>query len=358
MINLFEIKLDIENAKKDHVNFFNYYIQRKISLSKLKYNSDLKAYKKLSNLEKPYIQNLCRFLSTKDSDNRTFYEKVLISEPNELHQLNSKFVEFTDNLFCDGTYELYFSLEKAEKKQLTEIHDYFETIDKLFNYDELIDAPPSYVYSAYHLAKNIGVRTCVYCNRVYTVTHNTKVGGKLMRPQFDHWFPKSKYPLLAISFYNLIPSCTHCNSSVKGDKEMDLKKSIHPYMKNESGDDFAFTYHFKKSTREFEIQIQQIGLGAKHKETLEFLKINEMYDAHQDELEDLLRIKQAYSKEYLKTLKSTFPGANLTDNEIYRFAFGVELEKTDFHKRPMSKFKNDILKELGIIPQEETGGDK
>ena len=40
-----------------------------------------------------------------------------------------------------------------------------------------------------------------------------------MRPQFDHWFPKKKYPLLAISFYNLIPCCTYCNSSVKGDIE-------------------------------------------------------------------------------------------------------------------------------------------
>jgi hypothetical protein len=349
MINLREIGKDSKASINEHFMFFDYYIGKKIAQSKPTYNSNLKAYHKLSNIDKPYIQNLCRFLSTKDSNNQTFYERVLISSPNELSLLNEKFIEFTDSLFDEGVYALYFSLEKSEKKKLTEIHDYFQTIDKLFNYNELIDASPSSVYSAYHLAKNIGIRTCVYCNRVYTVTHNTKVGGKLMRPQFDHWFPQSKYPLLAVSFYNLIPSCSSCNSSVKGDKEMDLKMHTHPYIKNEIDDDFAFTYQYKKTTREFEILIQQIGVGAKNKDTLEFLKINEMYDAHQDELEDLLTIKQAYSKAYLRSLKDTFPGANLTDDEIYRLAFGTELNSKDFHKRPMSKFKHDILKELGII---------
>jgi 5-methylcytosine-specific restriction endonuclease McrA len=340
----------IKEAENQHFMFFDYYISRKFNKEVIKYNSNLKSYHRLSNLEDPYIQHLSRFLFAEDTKNKKFYQKVIGVKPQELYKLNTEFINFIDNLFCKDTYETYLSLEKAKRNELKDIHDFFLTIEKIFNYDELTDALPNDAYSAYQLTKNIGVRTCVYCNRVYAITHNTKEGGKLMRPQLDHWFPQSKYPLLAISFYNLIPSCTHCNSSVKGDKELDLKKHTNPYLVNDEDDDFLFTYQFNKSLREFEIQIQKTGSGTKNKDTLEFLKINEMYDAHQDELEDLLKIKQAYSREYVKTLRTTFPEANLTDDEIYRLAFGVELHQKDFHKRPMSKFKYDILKELGIIP--------
>ena len=44
-----------------------------------------------------------------------------------------------------------------------------------------------------------------------------------------------------------------------------------------------------------------------------------------------------------------FPNRGLSKEETYRLLFGTELDAKDFHKRPMSKFKHDILKELGII---------
>lgn len=56
-------------------------------------------------------------------------------------------------------------------------------------------------------AQRIGVTTCPYCNRSYIFT-SSKSGT---RPQYDHYFPKSKYPYLALSMYNLIPCCSICN---------------------------------------------------------------------------------------------------------------------------------------------------
>ena len=38
--------------------------------------------------------------------------------------------------------------------------------------------------------------------------------------QFDHFYNKSKYPLLAISFYNLVPVCGTCNHT-KGKNDVD-----------------------------------------------------------------------------------------------------------------------------------------
>ena len=49
---------------------------------------------------------------------------------------------------------------------------------------------------------------------------------------------------------------------------------------------------------------------------------------------------------YIKTLfKDTF-NSRLTEKEIYILIFGVEVEEKDYHKRPLSKFKHEIIKEL------------
>ena len=63
--------------------------------------------------------------------------------------------------------------------------------------------------------ERLKIRTCPYCNRNYTFTvkSSSSAAGKKFttRPEFDHFYCKSKHPLLALSFYNLVPSCSVCN---------------------------------------------------------------------------------------------------------------------------------------------------
>ncbi len=90
---------------------------------------------------------------------------------------------------------------------------------------------------AYWLQSQLGVKVCPYCNRMYTTT---SYGKKRTRPEFDHFYPQSRYPYLAVSLFNLIPSCNICNK-LKFDyaeiKEDIIKKSK----------DTIFTYRQKKS---------------------------------------------------------------------------------------------------------------
>ena len=72
-------------------------------------------------------------------------------------------------------------------------------------------------------AQMLGVTVCPYCNRSYVFTLR-----KGTRPQYDHYFPKSKYPYLCISMYNLIPCCSVCNS-LKHDKNTHKTPIIYPY---------------------------------------------------------------------------------------------------------------------------------
>lgn len=79
-------------------------------------------------------------------------------------------------------------------------------------------------WCAYSLCRRTNVRTCPYCNLSYELTIFDRDEG-VMRPALDHFFDKSKYPIFGISIGNLIPSCHHCNSTLKG--SMDFIKNIH-----------------------------------------------------------------------------------------------------------------------------------
>ncbi|RWU17254.1 hypothetical protein DM813_28255 [Pseudomonas alkylphenolica] len=74
--------------------------------------------------------------------------------------------------------------------------------------------------------------TCPYCNevimRIVRVEDEHTVDEKMLF-DIDHFYSKSLYPYLALSFYNHIPSCKSCNQGFKGTKEFTLATHIHPY---------------------------------------------------------------------------------------------------------------------------------
>ncbi|SDL59844.1 hypothetical protein [Kriegella aquimaris] len=223
-------------------------------------------------------------------------------------------------------------------------------VKQVFNYDWFIYKTKTR-YSGYDLAKNLDATTCTYCNRNYTVTVASKNGNKITRPQFDHYLDKSRHPFLALSFYNLIPSCSICNSSVKHGLEFSLNKHAHPYL-DESINNFRFSYEYSndpyhKNGLKIKTEVHQDWYV---KNLLTDLKIDEIYNAHTDILFELLKIKQSYSDKYLSILeKEVLNGLKVSRSEVYRLAFGVFYDEPDFDKRPFSKFKKDILKELNII---------
>jgi len=217
-------------------------------------------------------------------------------------------------------------------------------INSIFKYTGSF-ARKSSPYSAYDLAESLDIQTCTYCNRIYTKT--VRNPHKITRPEFDHWFPKESYPLLALSFYNLIPSCHVCNSSVKGNTVMSLDDYIHPYV--DGNLQYSFSYKIDKYTK-YKFKISR-AIGSKEDATIKAFKLEEIYTTHQDEIEDLVRLRKLYSPRYLLQLRSLLSKVDqsISMEELYRLAFGTHINEGDFHKRPLSKMKKDILKELNII---------
>lgn len=204
-------------------------------------------------------------------------------------------------------------------------------------------------YTRYDFVREHNLNTCPYCNRNYIFLVDKK--NNRLRPEIDHFFPKSLYPFLAMSFYNLIPSCQICNHTKK-DKDAYEDNLISPYEINFQ--DFKFKYKPKNinfyqikkkkyNEKRFEITLNKLN-GVSIND--EYFKLELLYNQHKDIVLDLLVKKVIYNKTYIKELKDNF---KFTDDEIYRFLVCNYLKETDFHKRPLSKLIKDISEDIGLI---------
>lgn len=66
-----------------------------------------------------------------------------------------------------------------------------------------------------------GLRYCPYCNAetVYVVPKSEWGEAGDYKSALDHFLPRSHYPFLGLSVYNLVPSCARCNTSYKLDRD-------------------------------------------------------------------------------------------------------------------------------------------
>lgn len=252
---------------------------------------------------------------------------------------------YLDTIISGNPIELLECHNRIEDHLIPKIKN---AIHEVFKYEGWFDKKKKTMYDAYDLAVNLDIPTCTYCNRIYTKTVINP--SKITRPTFDHWYSKADYPLLALSFFNLIPSCSVCNSGVKTTNLFILNTHFHPYFKFDIEDqkiNFNFSYeHRNYSSFKFKI----INNNDFSKISTESFKIQEIYETHEDEIADLRRLRDIYSDKYLAMLKNNIlKGTSVSDEEIYRLAFGTHIDETKFDRRPLSKMKKDILEELGIL---------
>lgn len=285
---------------------------------------DLNAYKALfyDKIEKK-IEKDSYFKILLEEDN---IERLLISEPKELYELNKDLMKKITGYYPDDPVE-YKGNYKVKKLQ------------EIFNYNTLISGNKD---NSYKIAEIKGRNTCTYCNRQYTITLKED-GEFITRPQFDHWFPKSVFPLLALSFYNLIPSCSICNSSAKGDQIFSFKKLIHPYKRSSPETDFRFSY-LPDGKGGWKIDLY--NLKGIEKETFKAFKLKNIYNYHYKlEAKNLLDLAIKNNGTYIEWLLNDMKEKKIAPSyeEAYRLLFGTEYDIKKGLDRPFSKLKRDLL---------------
>jgi hypothetical protein len=314
---------------------------------------------------------ICRTINHRDKtlspavvdvfNDQLLIENIIGCHPVDMISNYEKFFKKINNTLTWEDYEKFLKIDRDDEKVLNPqeiaLVVVFDPINKwineLFDYEVWFQNPKNRTrYDAYQLAANLDRSTCCYCNRMYTATVKSSYEQKVMRPVFDHWYPQHKYPLLALSFYNLIPSCTICNSNIKGQKLPDIKKQLHPYSTGDILSNFRFSFDFSKDTEHFKIKTIIAAGDYKLRDTIKEQKLELLYQAHPTELADMLTLAKAYSPDYVQQIINLFPNDSLSHKEAYRLAFGTEVDPANFHRRPLSKFRADILTELQLISYE------
>ncbi|WP_282123609.1 hypothetical protein [Algibacter mikhailovii] len=283
--------------------------------------------------------------------NESRIKRILTDLPNDLSYHHISMLFFITSL-SNEEWQDYLIIKKKPKRNrdaseriiFNKYNDFILRINNIFKYKDGFSKKET-KYSTYDLAETLNIQTCVYCNRIYTKT--VVKPSKRTRPEFDHWYPKESYPLLALSFYNLIPSCHICNSSVKGSIVMNTSHYLHPYLSEKIN--FKFSYWIE-SLNAYKFQIKRIP-NSKEDNTIKAFKLEEIYETHKDEIHDLVQLRKLYSVDYLLRLRGLLAvvDTKISNEEIYRLAFGVNIKEKDFSKRPLSRMKRDILNELGMI---------
>ena len=222
---------------------------------------------------------------------------------------------------------------------------------------------------AYDIAKSLNVNTCPYCNRNYINTVIDKKGKQIIRPTFDHFFPQKLHPFLALSFYNLIPSCYFCNSSLKSSNPINIDTHIHPY---KEGFDKDATFHIlinnlnpKKSDPEnytllFADNMNPLlptdrykkifggvrGTDAPEEGNINLFKLKDIYQSHLDIVGELVVKCDKLSSSYAKSLQPFFSSLGTSREEFYQYYFGNYFNEKDFHRRPMAKLTKEVVSQV------------
>ncbi|MCD6258293.1 MAG: hypothetical protein J7J31_01700 [Helicobacteraceae bacterium] len=206
-------------------------------------------------------------------------------------------------------------------------------------------------YNAYTLAEKLNVNVCPYCNRNYTFTIKNK-NAKSTRPDFDHFYDKNTYPILALSFYNLIPSCILCNSRLKSRTKFSTTTHLHPYQ--ESFNDFAkFKLKIEKCSFYYDENGFEITLKTKEpraQKIIDDFALQTLYDKHKDIVLELIQKAQIYNESYLDELMQNYEGTLFKNREdLLRLVTCGYVSDDDLHKRPLSKLIKDISEELELL---------
>lgn len=250
---------------------------------------------------------------------------------------NVKKLLLADKTTMEGYIKKFGEFDKSEAKELYK---------NVFRYDTF-----SGCKCAYDMLENMNVTVCPYCNRQYTFT----LKSRKARPQFDHYFPKSKYPYLALSMYNLIPSCGICNQA-KSDLDTVKEPILYPY-EEEFGEEIRFKVKNKTVkaiyglSDEFDVEIEMDSSVAKDRKTKiekqsEKLGIEELYNMHKDYIKDIALNHHINSPDRIDELVKKFPTLFKSKDDVKKSLYMNDIRKDNWGRRPLAKLTSDVIKAL------------
>ncbi|QOW10112.1 hypothetical protein Q73A0000_06940 [Kaistella flava (ex Peng et al. 2021)] len=267
------------------------------------------------------------------------YSEIITLQPNDFQNYNDDYFSLTQDDLATTVTPPVGNI-RFERKQL------YDLILDAMRYDAVRDKE----FLPY--AKKIGIKSCIYCNAQFSITTESTNGTLSGKYELDHFYPKSKYPFLSTSFFNLILCCSHCNKT-KYDNTALFNLYVIDYNLIEP---FSFSldkrsmlrYLLTQNEEELVIIFDSIDLDLKTNHENLF-HISKLYNQHKDIVEEIIWKSKIYNKSYKDSLSDSFTSLFPNTSNFNRFILGNYDSPNDTHKRPMSKLIQDIAKQLGLI---------
>ncbi|WP_297433042.1 hypothetical protein [Sulfurimonas sp.] len=247
-------------------------------------------------------------------------------------------------------------LELLIKADLPTIKKYLN-IANYYSLEEKKEIEKAFNYSAHRQKekfmkhfKKLNLKSCPFCNNNYIYFYTKGDGKANTLATLEHYYPKAKYPHLSLSFYNLIPSCSICNSKFKGNKEQE-GKIVHPYYDdfNENAK-FSINVNSLDVNKDIELEVNLNSIDEKCKTSIERFQLEKIYKQHNDIAKEIWNKAQAYNEDRINELyESFYKNLGYSQEDVKNFVFCSYLDKKDIHRKNHTKLTQDILKQFGLI---------
>ena len=284
---------------------------------------------------KAHFQAVCAYVKSKNQTyQRELFEAVTAVAPFSM--------DFEESVKADNWswLEKFLLADVDSLRKMTENEAalQFDQFKKLYinrfsaGADKYVDNATQ--YNAYTFVKNLGITVCPYCDEEFLDILESEEKGTIRTSEIDHYFPKSKYPALAMCFYNLIPSGQNCNG-IKLQQALGMNPfepnieactSLHPdipigiNMENVPVKNCTIHFH------------PQSGMM----KNVDVLRLEERYERHKPLARHYLLLKQQYPDEKIAEYVrlGVFPSAE----DAYRILYGVSSKDAI-----LQKLKRDLV---------------
>jgi len=319
-----EINDEVRQIAKDYAtNLFK-------NKDEKKFNFPLKGLKKLSDKLKAANQDeYAKYVDNIVSN----YDSILLLEPNQFEDYKKKhFKNLKDNQLTD-------KVEGCLPKK-----SFYESVVAAMRYDEVQKS------QIRQFMKKLGIKACVYCNASYAV--DTK--DKKATFQVDHFYPKSKYPFLCISFFNLQPACMHCNQIKSKSTKYEFglytldKTKLDPFYFS-IDDKSIIKYMLTNNSDELKFKLKSTYNSIAADKHSDFFHIDGLYAQFTDAAEEVVWKSKIYNSAYREQMLAAFK-SNFSYNmaDFKRFYLGFYPDKKDVNKRPLTLLMQGIAKDMGL----------
>ncbi len=247
-------------------------------------------------------------------------------------------------------------LKKCSKNKLKLKYDF---IDEFKRFTSRNSDKENSMMNAAKLYKEVDINICPYCNLNNISYYKDKHGSK--RGHLDHFYCKNDYPYLALSIYNLVPTCGICNSSFKGAKSTNIKNYIHPYFEcfNEQG---RFILTIGQAINKLEkniLELSNIYITFKYGDKSNKVKNNnKLFHLAFDKEQEIIGVYQQeinYAKKLLIKFRN-YPPQNINNlcqainmirskDDIMDDLFGKRIPKEQMVNHAKSKLLSDLYQE-------------